>query len=39
MRYLERRAADLPPDERPDPYWADDLVAGVIASLRSLMLR
>lgn len=39
IRYLERRAADLPPGERPDPYWADDLVAGVIASLRSLMLR
>ena len=38
-RSLERRVADLPPGERPDPYWADDLVAGVIASLRSLMLR
>jgi hypothetical protein len=39
IQYLERRAATLPAGERPDPYWADDLVAGVIASLRSLMLR
>jgi len=35
--YLEQRAASLPPAERPADYWADDLVAGVIASVRALV--
>jgi hypothetical protein len=37
IRFLETRAADLPPDQRPDPYWADDVVAGIIASVRALI--
>ena len=30
-------AARLPADERPDSYWADDVVAGIIASARALI--
>jgi hypothetical protein len=37
IRYLESCAAQLPGDERPDPYWADDVVAGIIASTRALI--
>jgi hypothetical protein len=37
IRYLESCAARLPAGERPDPYWADDVVAGVIASVRALI--
>ncbi|HEX5385097.1 MAG TPA: hypothetical protein VFW66_00170 [Gemmatimonadales bacterium] len=37
IRYLERKAAELPAPERPDPYWADDVVAGIIASVRALI--
>jgi hypothetical protein len=37
IRYLESRAAVLPAGERPDPYWADDVVAGIIASVRALI--
>jgi hypothetical protein len=37
IRYLEACAAELPADERPDPYWADDVVAGIIASARALI--
>ena len=37
IRYLESCAARLPPGERPDSYWADDVVAGVIASVRALI--
>jgi hypothetical protein len=37
IRYLEACAAKLPADERPDPYWADDVVAGIIASARALI--
>ena len=37
VTYLERRAADLPAAERPPEYWADDIVAGVIASVRALV--
>lgn len=37
IAYLEQRAASLPPADRPGDYWADDLVAGVIASLRALV--
>lgn len=37
IRYLESCAAELPPSDRPDPYWADDVVAGVIASVRALI--
>ncbi|MBA3258430.1 MAG: hypothetical protein H0T68_03055 [Gemmatimonadales bacterium] len=37
IRYLEVCAAELPSGERPDPYWADDVVAGIIASARALI--
>ncbi len=37
IRYLETCAADLPAGDRPDPYWADDVVAGIIASVRALI--
>lgn len=37
IRYLESCAAKLPPGERPDSYWADDVVAGIIASARALI--
>jgi hypothetical protein len=37
IRYLERCAAELPAADRPDPYWADDVVAGIIASVRALI--
>jgi hypothetical protein len=35
--YLESCARQLPAGERPDAYWADDVVAGVIASARALI--
>ncbi len=37
IRYLEACSAGLPAAERPDPYWADDVVAGIIASARALI--
>ena len=37
IRYLEGEAKKLPAGERPDPYWADDVVAGIIASVRALI--
>jgi hypothetical protein len=37
IQYLEGCARKLPPNERPDPYWADDVVAGIIASARALI--
>ncbi len=37
MQYLERCARDVVDQERPDPYWADDVVAGVIASVRAVL--
>ncbi len=37
IRYLETCARELPAADRPDPYWADDVVAGIIASARALI--
>ena len=37
IRYLEGCAAKLPAGDRPDSYWADDVVAGIIASARALI--
>ena len=37
INYLESCARKLPAGERPDPYWADDVVAGIIASARALI--
>lgn len=35
--FLEAKERELPPDERPEPYWADDVVAGITASIRALI--
>lgn len=37
VRYLESCTRQVPLPDRPDPYWADDVVAGVIASVRAVM--
>lgn len=37
VQYLEGCAKQSPGDQRPDPYWADDVVAGVIASVRAVL--
>lgn len=37
VRFLEDKSAELPADQRPDPYWADDVVAGITASVRALI--
>ncbi|MGQ0703288.1 MAG: hypothetical protein ACT4PM_09170 [Gemmatimonadales bacterium] len=37
IAFLEEKARDLPADQRPDPYWADDVVAGIIASVRAVI--
>jgi hypothetical protein len=37
IRYLESCVRQVPAAERPDDYWADDVVAGIIASVRALI--
>ena len=37
VQYLERCAHEVDSGQRPDPYWADDVVAGVIASVRAVL--
>ena len=37
INYLERLAGALEGPERPDMYWADDVVAGIIASVKGLI--
>ncbi|HEX5633559.1 MAG TPA: hypothetical protein VFX50_10030 [Gemmatimonadales bacterium] len=37
IEYLEDCARRLPESERPDPYWPEDVVAGIIASARALI--
>lgn len=37
IQFLEGKSGGLPDDERPDDYWADDVVAGIIASVRALI--
>jgi hypothetical protein len=37
INYLERMAAALEGPDRPDMYWADDVVAGIIASVKGLI--
>ena len=37
IQYLDGRASQLPEASRPDPYWADDVVAGIIASVRAVI--
>lgn len=37
IRFLEARSNSLSSPDRPDAYWAEDVVAGVIASVRALL--
>jgi hypothetical protein len=37
VQYLEHCGRDLPDQDQPDAYWADDVVAGVIASVRAVL--
>lgn len=37
IRFLETKSRALPADERPDSYWADDVVAGIVASVRAVI--
>jgi hypothetical protein len=37
MQYLNRCAREVPAEQQPDAYWADDVVAGVIASVRAVI--
>ena len=37
IRFLEAKSKDLPAQDRPDNYWADDVVAGIIASVRAVI--
>jgi hypothetical protein len=36
-QYLEEQTRVLPKEARPDAYWADDVVAGVIASVKAVI--
>ena len=37
IQFLDTKSRALPAAERPDPYWADDVVAGITASVRALI--
>lgn len=37
IHFLESCAAKLPEPDRPDAYWAEDVVAGVVASVRAVV--
>ena len=37
IQFLERKGTALPKAEQPDDYWADDVVAGITASVRALI--
>ncbi len=37
IQYLEDRCGDLPEDQRPDPYWADDVVGGIVVSVKAIV--
>ncbi|HEY4321053.1 MAG TPA: hypothetical protein VGM77_07715 [Gemmatimonadales bacterium] len=37
IEFLQKRAATIPEAERPDEYWADDVVAGIIASVKGII--
>lgn len=37
IQYLEDAAAALQEGERPDPYWADDVVGGIIVSVKAII--
>lgn len=35
--FLQKKTLDVPAAERPDEYWADDVVAGIIASVKGVI--
>lgn len=37
IEFLQRKSLDVPPEVRPDEYWADDVVAGIIASVKGII--
>ena len=37
IQFLDESAARLPAPDRPDAYWAEDVVAGIIASVRAVI--
>jgi len=37
IQFLEQCGRNVPEDQTPDPYWADDVVAGIIASVRAVL--
>jgi len=37
IHFLEEQSRKLPRGDRPDDYWADDVVAGIIASVRAVI--
>jgi hypothetical protein len=37
VQYLESAAAELPDDQRPDPYWADDVAGGIVVSVKAIL--
>ncbi len=37
ITFLEGKSRALPADQRPDPYWGDDVVAGIVASVRAVI--
>jgi len=37
IRFLDSCAAKLDPADRPDRYWAEDVVAGIIASVKAVI--
>jgi len=37
IHFLENWSANLPEGDRPDPYWAEDVVAGIVASVRAVI--
>ena len=37
IEYLQDCCLQLPEDQRPDPYWADDVVGGVVMSVKAIL--
>jgi hypothetical protein len=37
VQYLENCGMKLPPAERPDPYWADDVAGGIVMSVKAIL--
>ena len=37
IEFLQRKSDEMPDGQRPDQYWADDVVAGIIASVKGVI--